>query len=43
MGMKERVYHAEQKEKTKKEKSEDRALEQSGCAVCISDRTFDHR
>ena len=41
MELKERVYHAEQEEKTEKEKSENGTLEQSGSSVCLSAGAYD--
>ena len=43
MELKERVYHAEQEEKTEKEKSENGTLEQLRGSVCLSAGAFDRR
>ena len=43
MELKERVYHAEQEEKTEKEKSENGALEQLRGSVCLFSGGFDRR
>ena len=43
MELKERVYYAEQEEKTEKEKSENGTLEQLRGSVCLSAGAFDRR